>query len=94
MCNLIYVPCLSLFYFSRFSISYQHNRFNNAVQFNPKLNSSTEETFTSAYTSLVQVGKCNAVLLYDVVDAQKKHFAYSIQIDIHMDRGGEAGIHC
>ena len=84
-----------------YSISYQHNLLAGPSQpkFDPKLNSSSGRagTYTSAYTSLVQVGRCQAVLLYDLVDttgSSKQHFGFSMQIDIHMDRGGEAGIHC
>ena len=47
-----------------------------------------------ADTSLVQVGLCSAVVLYDLIDPRGNHHGFSMRLDLHLDKGGEAGIHC
>ena len=49
---------------------------------------------TTSHTGLVQVGLCSVVVLYDLIDHEGKIHAFSMRLDLHMDKGGEAGIHC
>lgn len=77
-----------------FSVSYYHNLLAGRAlpRFTKAVNSSSVLETTS-YTSLVPVGKCSAVLLYDIIK-NGTHHGFSMRIDIHADAGGETGIHC
>jgi hypothetical protein len=69
------------------------HKFSNGVN-----GTSSKYTYTTAYTSLVKVAKCKAVLLYDLAVGEgkdgQKFVGYSMQIDLHIDAGGETGVHC
>jgi len=77
-----------------FSVSYVHNLL--ASRALPRFTAAVNTTAgfeTTSYTSLVAVGKCAAVLLYDLIK-NGTHHGFSMRLNIHMDAGGEAGIHC
>ena len=48
-----------------------------------------------ADTALIQTGLCSAVVLYDLTNSHSAgRHGFSMRIDIHLDEGGEAGVHC
>ena len=77
----------------KLSISYLHNKLALPGQpkFPPAVNHSGTES--SCYTSLVPVGRCSAVVLYDLLDGADR-MAFSLRLDFHQDVDGEIGIHC
>jgi hypothetical protein len=95
-----------------YSVSYWHNVLSpaNVPKFTAAVNSTTGARETSAYTALVPVGRCSAVLLYGLQTAAataagevrrsgklgtaKGGLGFAMRIEIHLDEGGEAGVHC
>ena len=77
----------------KLSISYLHNKLAlpGHPKFSPAVNRSGTES--SCYTSLVPVGRCSAVVLYDLFDGADR-MAFSLRLDFHQDVDGEIGIHC
>ena len=52
-------------------------------------------TITSGQTRVVPVAKCSVVVLYDVVDGAGGGLrSFAMRVDLHLDAGGEAGVHC
>jgi hypothetical protein len=49
---------------------------------------------TSSYTSLQPVGKCSFVLFYMLRPNRHYCGVYSMRVDLHVNEGGETGLHC
>lgn len=79
-----------------YALSYYHNLLAGpgTPRFTSAVNDTNAGAETAAYTALIQTGKCSAVVLYDLSRKSTGRQGFSMRIDIHLDEGGEAGIHC